>query len=939
MVNKKAILKALQEGKISSKEAKNQLKNHMASNNHREAVAIVGMSGKYPDADNLNAYWSNLVAGRDSIREIPSSRWDVASYYQPYPSDEGKIYSKWLGMIDDVASFDPRFFNIAPSEAETMDPQQRLFLQEGYQAFVDAGYTPESLNGQNCGVYLGIMANEYYRMLCEQQYGLTDMTGNYASIASARIAYFLNLKGPALSIDTACSSSLVAINLACEALLNREIDMALAGGVTLYLTPKPYIEMCATQMLSPEGRCKAFDQSSDGMVPGEGVGTLVLKRLQDAEADNDLIYGVIIGFGSNQDGKTNGLTAPSVKSQIDLERSIYQKYNIDPSTISYAEMHGTGTQLGDPIELKALSTVFQEKTDKKQYCAIGSVKSNIGHTSAAAGVASIQKVLLCMQNKKLVPTLHFKEPNEHFDFNTSPFYVNTQTRPWDANSPRRACVSSFGFSGTNAHLVIEAYETKNERGSKPIIDDSRPTLFVLSAKTEKQLKEYAGIMKEWLELQENVNLTDMCFTLQTSREAMVYRLAFWMNDKRTAIDMLAAYLHDEQPKGLYTSYVKKRKSMKDTPRQADPETLISHWLAGQMIDWQILYKEDRPRRLRLPGYPFAKEHYWLPKQSIPTLSKTSLHPLVHRNTSDLSTQRFTTIMTGQEPYLADHHVQGKKMLPGSVYLEMARAALEQGIDREIASTLEEGTTSIYLQEHIWMEPLVVDDEQVEVHIALISKEDGLVEYDIYSGSDYFDDQTAITHAQGMMKVSELKHPKRENLEKIKSQYPWNILSSEQIYPSFRAAGLNYGPSHRGIECLYLHKNQTIAKLTVPPESIGSECYLNPGLLDAVFQATAGFTIVLKAPLDRLPFRLKAIFIYQPCPNQVWVHIQRNENDQLFDIDVYDEDGMVCVRILGFETRQTAGLMAQEAFYRQLSERIWKGELSEEDVEKILMTSR
>lgn len=939
MVNTQTILRALQAGEFSLEEAKSQLINHQ-SDHHREAIAIVGMSGRYPEADNLDAYWSNLVAGRDSIREIPPSRWDVASYYQPYPSEEGKIYSKWLGMMDDVACFDPLFFHISPSEAETMDPQQRLFLQEAYQAFADAGYTPEALNNQQCGVYLGIMANEYYRMLCEQQYGLTDLTGNYASIASARIAYFLNLKGPALSIDTACSSSLVAINLACQALLNREIDMALAGGVTLYLTPKPYIEMCAAQMLSSEGRCKAFDRSSDGMVPGEGVGAVVLKRLQDAEADNDSIYGVIIGFGINQDGKTNGLTAPSVKSQMALERSIYQKFDIDPSTISYAEMHGTGTQLGDPIELKALSTAFQEKTDKKQFCAIGSVKSNIGHTSAAAGVASVHKVLLCMQHQQLVPTLHFKEPNEHFDFKNSPFYVNTQTRPWDAVTPRRACVSSFGFSGTNAHLVIEAYDAKKERARRPVTDAGRPALFVLSAKTEKQLKGYAEIMKEWMASQADVNLKDMTYTLQTGREAMDYRLAFWMDGKRAVLDMLTAYLNGEHPDGLHISHVKKRKGQRNPSRHTDPETLLSRWLAGDSVDWQVLYQGEEPRRIRLPGYPFAKEHYWLPEQSGPIPSTRTLHPLVHRNTSDLSTQRFTTILTGKERYLTDHRVKEKRMLPGSAYLEMARAAFEMGVDRVTARTVQEGTASICLQEHIWMEPLTVEDEPVEVHIALVLKEDGAVEYDIYSGADHPDDQTVVTHAQGVMKVSASTPPKSQDLQGLQSQYPWHTLLPKHIYPPFRAAGLYYGPSHRGIECLYLYQDQILAKLAIPPELRGDrDCYLDPGLMDAVFQATAGFAIALKAPLDGLPFTLQAIDIYQPCSNTVWAHIRQRERGHVFDIDVYDENGVVCMRMLGFETRNATDLMSEEAFYRHLSERIWKGELSEEEVERILMASR
>ena len=270
-----------------------------------------------------------------------------------------------------------------------MDPQQRLFLEEGFKAFEDAGYSPGLLSNMKCGVYLGIMSHEYEQLLSEQKASeMSVLSASYA-MAAARIAYLLNLKGPAIPIDTACSSSLVATHLACQALRHQEIDMALVGGVTLYLTPDSYVGMSSAGMLSADGQCKAFDASANGFVPAEGVGALVFKRLAEAEADHDQIYGVIIGSGTNQDGATNGITAPSARSQTALVREIYDKYDIDPESISYVEMHATGTKLGDPIELEALATVFQQRTQRKQFCAIGSVKTNIGHTMAAAGVTSV----------------------------------------------------------------------------------------------------------------------------------------------------------------------------------------------------------------------------------------------------------------------------------------------------------------------------------------------------------------------------------------------------------------------------------------------------------------------------------------------------------------------------------------------------------------------
>ncbi|MCX8131318.1 MAG: SDR family NAD(P)-dependent oxidoreductase [Clostridia bacterium] len=592
-----------------------------------EAVAIVGMSGRYPDAGNLEQYWNNLVDARNSIREIPEYRWDVSKYYDPHPLQKGKIYCKWLGLLEDIEYFDPLFFNIPPTEAEIMDPQHRIFLQEGYKAFEDAGYSRQSLSNRKCGVYLGIMSNEYGMMLYKNQVGITNITGNSYAIGAARIPYFLNLKGPAIPIDTACSSSLVATHLACRALLNREIDMALVGGVSVYLGPESYIGMCAAGMLSPEGQCKTFDNGADGFVPGEGVGALVLKRLKDAEADRDSIYGVIIGSGINQDGKTNGITAPSVSSQIELEREIYEKFDIHPDSISYVEMHGTGTKLGDPIELEALATVFTEKTNQKNYCAIGSVKSNIGHTSAAAGIAGIQKVLLCMKHRKLVPTMNFKNPNEHFNFEESPFYVNTELKSWEVGSgnARRAAVSSFGFSGTNAHIVIEEYRPNDCTARTPVsININNPVLFVLSAKSEEQLKIYAGSMKNFIESHKDLNPADMAYTLQVGREAMDCRLAFLADTIETIVKMLEGFINNSTATGVLTSRIKKdREGVSVFEEDEDAKVLLQTWVQkkklrkiaelwvkGLKLDWNQLYNDIKPCRISLPAYPFARERYW-----------------------------------------------------------------------------------------------------------------------------------------------------------------------------------------------------------------------------------------------------------------------------------------------------------------------------------------
>ncbi|MEM7348512.1 MAG: beta-ketoacyl synthase N-terminal-like domain-containing protein, partial [Chloroflexota bacterium] len=480
-------------------------------------VAIIGMSGRFPGAANIDAYWHNLKAGICSITEVPADRWRIDQFYDPRPQASAASYSKWGGFLTDIDKFDPLFFNISPAEARVMDPQQRLVLEEVYHALEHAGYAQQSAARQGCGLYVGIMgSNEYHTHILKKEDDIAQaMLGNAGSILAGRVAYAFDLQGPVITIDTACSSSLVAIDMAYKSLIHQETDLMIAGGVTLYLTEQPYIGMSKAQMLSPEGLCKAFDAGADGFVPGEGVGFVVLKRLNQAIADGDTIYGVIKGSGVNQDGKTNGLTAPNIKSQRDLQLAIYEQFNLDPKRISYVETHGTGTKLGDPIEFEALTEAFQTYTDRKQYCAIGSVKTNIGHTSAAAGVAGVIKVLLAMQHQLLPPSLHFNTPNGHIDFENSPFYVNTQLTEWPATAElRQAAVSSFGFSGTNAHLVLEAYPSKQLNRQKT---EEAPQLIVLSAKDEAGLQQVTQRLLDYLETDNEISLRNLAYTLQVGR--------------------------------------------------------------------------------------------------------------------------------------------------------------------------------------------------------------------------------------------------------------------------------------------------------------------------------------------------------------------------------------------------------------------------------------
>ncbi len=585
-------------------------------------IAIVGMSGRYPMAADLRQYWKNLVEGRDCVVEVPSSRWDFRRYYRGDSGQKGHTSSKWLGALDDFDCFDPVFFRISPQEADFIDPQHRIFLEGSYKALEDAGYMGESLSRHKCGVYLGISGNEYGQLLAKSSMlENAPVTSNHTAIAAARIAYYLNLKGPAISVDTACSSSGVAIHLAVQALLSGDADMALAGGVCLWMNPDAYIAISHAGMFSPTGRCRTFDDSADGMVNAEGVGVLVLKRLRDAEASGDSIYGVIVGSGINQDGSTNGIMAPSVHSQIHLAREVYEKCKIDPETISYIEAHGTGTRLGDPIELEALATVFKESTAKKGYCALGSVKSNIGHTSAAAGVAGVQKVLLSMQHRTLVPSLHVTKTTTRFDFENSPFYVSRETKTWEAapGSPRRAAISSFGFSGTNAHLVVEEYSPAAMQAYAP----SAKTLVLLSARKPLQLEQKARDLLDHLrDRGAAVDLGSLGYTLQVGRAALEERLALIVSSMDELAQGLEAYLAgNPEAKNIYRGKIKRSRdaaahnnatlpSSLDHASDLDLASLAALWTSGLEVEWDRLYKEGKPHRISLPTYPFAKEHHW-----------------------------------------------------------------------------------------------------------------------------------------------------------------------------------------------------------------------------------------------------------------------------------------------------------------------------------------
>lgn len=584
-----------------------------------EPIAIIGMGCRFPGgADTPDKFWELLKTGKDAITEVPSNRWDINSYYDSNKDVPGKMYTRYGGFIDDHDKFDPLLFRISAREAMDMDPQQRITLEVSWEALEDAGIPIESLKGSRTGVFIGASFNDYKSLL--DKYGDPEdvdvyyNTGNTFSILSGRISYIFGLEGPAMTIDTACSSSLVCIDSALKYLQSRVCDIALVGGVNLMLAPEPFINFCRAGMLSQDGHCKTFDASADGYSRSEGCAVVVLKRLSDAIEDKDRILGQILGSRVNQDGASTGLTAPNPKSQEKLLRDALIDSNIEASKVSYVEAHGTGTPLGDPIEVNALLAVYGKESRDDNPLVIGSVKSNIGHTEAAAGLAGLIKVLLAFQNEMIPGNLHFKELNHNIHLDKS-INVATKNIPWKkSDKPRIAGISSFAFSGTNAQIIVQE-PTAAIKSS----DSAGPYLFIFSAKNKSVVQNRCLQMADFLKRNDRVNLSDVMYTLQVGRDHLSYRTFIICNSREQAIELL----EDEIAIGLAETTKDDYLDLSTIPKKDKAkffQYLGQVWRKGKTIDWKTLYKDEKRQRISLPTYPFLKERYWSSMLSKKTVS-------------------------------------------------------------------------------------------------------------------------------------------------------------------------------------------------------------------------------------------------------------------------------------------------------------------------------
>jgi amino acid adenylation domain-containing protein len=908
-----------------------------------EDIAIIGLGGRYPQAENLAEFWNNLVQGKDCIVEVPAERW---AYQEHSPQN------RWGGFLQDVDKFDPLFFNISPTEAQIMDPQERLFLQVAWEAVEDAGYTRDSLSDEcqgSVGVFVGVMYGEYQLFGAEETARGNKMSlgSVYGSIAN-RVSYALNLFGPSMAVDTLCSSSLTALHLAGQSIRSGECEVAIAGGVNLSLHPNKYIMHAQMNMPSSDGRCHAFGEGGDGFVPGEGVGAVVLKRYSQALLDGDHIYGLIKATAVNHDGKTNGYTVPNPLQHSRLIQAAIANAKINPRDISYIEAHGTGTALGDPIEITGLTKAFRTFTDDTQFCAIGSVKSNIGHLESAAGIAALTKVLLQMAYRKLVPSLHSQTLNSNIRFESTPFYVQRQLSEWSCparrseqaagTATRVAGISSFGAGGANAHVIIS--ETPS---STSVVASAaqEPLLFVLSAKNKERLATYVQRWIDFLEeyltqpLEQRSSFENIVYTAQIGRESMPERLAVVVQHAADLLARLQEYARTGAEQDVLffgnTRADNKAQLMLVNGAEADEivGVFIKHnnlrklaqlWVSGTSIRWQRLYTQSR-MRVSVPTYPFAKESYWAPRRAQAAAThldgQPKIHPLLDCNVSSFDGIAYKKQFAASAPLVTSHEAFGKFSISAGTLIEMIYAAgCHASSDRLLTS----------IHNLSLARPLHEAKDRLDVMVRLYPAPDKCAaEAVLHFGP----------HTQALA-LGSLRYRSAQQVGLVESYVDINALKSG-LTPITSIAQHLHGSApadtvllNSAVKQAWASDTMALAELQTTPRTQG-EYLAGPALFDAILGCVSLIGASDAAVGRLLPLRIGELCIRRPVQTNCYVHVQpsyhvaQSDAERSYDVRVIDAIGRECLYLREFSVQQvvcrdhqlvSSALDTAELFYKR-----------------------
>ena len=898
-------------------------------------IAIIGVHAQFPQSDDLETFWEHLRSGADLIELVPENRWNYAEFYDPDPtnSEHGKIYCKWGGFVEDFDKFDAGFFNIADAEADIIDPQERRFLQSAWSAIEDAGYTRERLKQRypkgksaDVGVFVGVTTNSYQLLAPEARHRGRMVTPSAMpwSIAN-RVSYALDLQGPSMPIDTACSSSLVAVHLACESLRRRECQVALAGGVNLYLHPAKYQSFCHRRMLAVGDKCRSYGEGDDGFIPGEGVGTLVLKPLRQAERDGDRIYGVIRGSAYDHSGRSNGYATPNPNSQAHVIAQALAQANVPARSISYIEGHGTGTQMGDSLEVAAITQAFARQTSDTGFCALASLKANIGHAESATSIAGIARILMQFRHRQIAPSIHAETINPNIDFARAPCYLQTSLTAWDspAGVPRRAMINAFGAGGVNASAVLEEY-LPADGGTATAPASGGNALFVLSAMNAERLREYAWRHVDHLAVNPDCDVAAYCHTLQVGREAMPERLALIVNSAQQLRQTLQRWLDDNtavaadrdslwqgrvDPRtGAAHASREQRERMQAMCASRDLAGLATFWVEGGRIDWSCM--EDVPARhvVAAPVYPFARQRHWAvdfaTAEAAPhATAPARLHPLISHNVSTLDGISFAAALDGDRYYARDHRIQGHAVFPGAGFLEMACVAASIAGQRRVRR----------LRDIYWVQPLSLTDPQQDLKIGLRSKSGSAAGGAEFAITTVDDDQETVVHCEGRALFD---HDSASQAAAPPSLSEWKQRcgehhDGERYYRIFQSLGFDYGPTFRVIDSVAIGDGCALARLTLDPSlSKDFEHYvLHPTLIDGALQTVVALLAADEGGVPHLPFAIDEIAIFGSLTPHCHVLVERAGDAHggaggilQFNIHILSESGELLVKITHFHVR-------------------------------------
>ncbi len=866
-----------------------------------EPIAIVGLAGRFPGAASVDEFWQNLVAGRDAVDQVPTSRWDSDALYSPKVGEKGRLYCTSGGFLAGIEQFDPLFFHLNPAEAQKMDPQQRVFMEVAWEALENSGHGGSEMAGSRTGVFVAATHAGYRELdaVRAQSRDFSYLVGNSLAMVPNRFSFFMDFRGPSVFVDTLCSSSLVAVHLACQSLRSGECSSAVVGAVSLVLDPAHYLGLSSSSALSQRGRCQTFDNSADGFVSGEGVVALVLKPLKAALADGDTITAVIKGSAVNHNGRSNGLSAPNPKAQAELVREALQRARVHPEQISYVEAHGTGTELGDPVELQGLTEAFRSFTDRRAFCAIGSVKSNIGHLEPAAGLAGLTKVLLSMRHGLLPANLHLRHPNRYIRFEETPFYLQDRNRPWQPESGlKTAGVSAFGMGGTNAHVVLQ--ELPASPPAAPLA--TRPAeLITLAARSPEALRQRVADLARFLATPagQAATLRDLALTLNRGRSHFRHRLALvvrfkdQLSDKLELCQMATAGADLRRSLIFSTVAASEAVAAELLPRlaaltpalrrgfaalgagsvwealvgaglaagaagatidwsqlaEADCVELLALlaecYLAGAEIDWRALDADLGGRRIALPTYPFERQRCWPETPTTLAPAPRREHPWIDTERASLDGALFETRLHPNEWFLAQHRIQGAPLLPGVASVELARHALVRALPGRALRRLRQLT---------FLRPLPVGEGGVTMRVEL-TRGDGDLHYRLLSATagGWQHHASAVIPAE-----APLATPAAVALDTWQAQ---SGLEQAEIYALFQQHGLHYGAGFQAIRRIEFSAGQARAELTDQPnDAAGLE--IHPGILDGALQ-TVGLLAGERQAGAYLPFAIEELRLHGP----------------------------------------------------------------------------